>query len=56
MIRSWKLETHQPRTVEEFTRAVYRAEGMDPEQSDRRVYRQVESAVAAAFEGQTRSK
>jgi hypothetical protein len=30
MIRSWKLETHQPRTVEEFTRAVYRAEGMDP--------------------------
>ena len=49
---AWKLETHQPRTVEEFTRAVYIAEGMDPDRSDRGVYRQVESVVAAALERQ----
>jgi hypothetical protein len=53
---AWKLETHQPGTVVEFTRAVYIAEGMDPDGPDRGIYRQVESAVAAAFERQTSSK
>jgi hypothetical protein len=53
---AWKLETHQARTVVEFTRAVYIAGGMDPDGSDRGIYRQVESAVAAAFERRAPSK
>ncbi len=45
-----KLCAHPPVTVTEFTVAVFVAEGMDPERSDRYLFRQVQDRVAEAFE------
>jgi hypothetical protein len=49
------LEWNPPRTVEEFTRAVFRAEGLDPALADRKLYDQVRRVVAGAFDGTARS-
>jgi hypothetical protein len=46
-----KLESNPPRTVDAFTRAVFKAEGLDPALADRRLYDQVRRAVALAFDG-----
>jgi hypothetical protein len=46
-----KLESNPPRTVEGFTGAVFRAEGLDPALADRRLYDQVRRVVAGAFDG-----
>jgi hypothetical protein len=50
-----KLESNPPRTIEEFTRAVFHAEGLDPAIADRRLYDQVRGVVAGAFNGTARS-
>jgi hypothetical protein len=50
-----KLESNPPCTIEEFTRAVFYAEGLDPALADRRLYDQVRGVVAGAFNGTTRS-
>jgi hypothetical protein len=50
-----KLELNPPRTVEGFTRAVFRAEGLDPALADRKLYDQVRGVVAGAFDGTARS-
>jgi hypothetical protein len=44
------LEANPPRTIDAFTRAVFRAEGLDPSLADRRLYDQVRTAVALAFD------
>jgi hypothetical protein len=44
------LEANPPRTIDAFTRAVIRAEGLDPSLADRRLYDQVRTAVALAFD------
>jgi hypothetical protein len=46
-----KLEANPPRTIDAFTRAVFKAEGLDPALADRRLYDQVQRAVALAFNG-----
>jgi hypothetical protein len=46
-----QLESNPPRTVEGFTGAVFRAEGLDPALADRRLYDQVRRVVAGAFDG-----
>jgi hypothetical protein len=50
-----KLESNPPRTVEEFTRAVFHAEGLDPVLAERRLYDQVRRVVAGAFDGAAQS-
>ena len=45
-----ELETNPPTDIDVFTRAVFTAEGMDPELVDRQDYRAVRAVVAAAFE------
>ncbi len=48
-----KLESNPPRTIDAFTRAVFKAEGLDPALADRRLCDQVRRAVALAFDGIT---
>jgi len=50
-----KLESNPPRTVDGFTGAVFRAEGLDPALADRRLYDQVRRAAAGAFDGTAQS-
>ena len=50
-----KLESNPPRAVEEFTRVVFLAEGLDPALADRRLYDQVRRVVAGAFNGTAQS-
>jgi len=50
-----KLELNPPRTVERFTGAIFRAEGLDPALADRNLYDQVRKAVAHAFDGSAQS-
>jgi hypothetical protein len=45
------LESNPPRGIDAFTRAVFKAEGLDPALADRRLYDQVRRAVALAFDG-----
>jgi hypothetical protein len=45
-----KLESNPPSTVEAFTDAVFRAEGLDPALADRKLYDQVRKVVAGAFD------
>jgi hypothetical protein len=45
------LEANPPRTIDAFTRAVFKAEGLNPAHADRRLYDQVRTAVALAFDG-----
>jgi hypothetical protein len=52
---SEKLELNPPRTVEGFTGAVFRAEGLDPALADRKLYDQIRKVVAHAFDGSARS-
>jgi hypothetical protein len=44
------LESDPPRGIDAFTRAVFKAEGLDPAIADRRLYDQVRRAVALAFD------
>jgi hypothetical protein len=46
-----KFESNPPRTIDAFTRAVFKAEGLDPALTDRRLYDQARRAVALAFNG-----
>jgi hypothetical protein len=46
-----KFETYPPRTIEAFACAVFDAEGLDPALVDRKLYTQVRTVVATAFEG-----
>jgi hypothetical protein len=46
-----KFETDPPRSIEAFTRAVFEAEGMHPDHADRKLYAQVSTVVAKAFQG-----
>jgi hypothetical protein len=39
--------------VRSFVDRIFRAEGLDPETADRRLYRQVRDTVAAAFDAMT---
>ena len=50
-----KLESNPPRTVEEFTRAIFHAEGLDPVVAERKLYDQVRMVVAGAFDGAAES-
>jgi hypothetical protein len=50
-----RLESNPPRTVEAFTDALFRAEGLDPALADRRLYDQVRRVVAGAFDGTAQS-
>jgi len=43
-------EANPPRTIDAFTRAVFTSEGLDPSLADRRLYDQVRTAVALAFD------
>jgi hypothetical protein len=43
------LRTNPPRHPDDFTRAVFLAEGLDPATADRHLYRQVRDAVRTAF-------
>lgn len=45
-----KLLENPPATIDDFTNAVFRAEGLNPEQVERRLYKQVRNKVAEAFE------
>ena len=45
------LKANPPRNPEDFTHAVFRAEGLDPATADRHLYRQVRDAVKASFDG-----
>jgi hypothetical protein len=45
-----QLEAHPPRELESFTRAVFTAEGMDPDLADKQLYRLVRAVIAKAFE------
>jgi hypothetical protein len=44
-----RMETSPPRDIEEFTRAVFVAEGLDPVTSDRHHFNQVREIVTQAF-------
>ena len=44
-----RLTEAPPPDVQQFTAAVFIAEGLDPSTADRRVYRQVKALVAEAF-------
>jgi hypothetical protein len=44
-----RLAEDPPSGIDEFTAAVFIAEGLDPSTADRRVYRQVKAIVADAF-------
>ena len=48
--RENKLIENPPATIEDFTDAVFRAEGLNPEHAERQLYRQVRDKVAEAFE------
>jgi hypothetical protein len=50
-----ELESNPPRTIEGFTHAVFRAEGLDPALADRKLYDQVRRVVSGAFDGTARS-
>ena len=45
-----ELIAKPPDTVDEFTREVFRLEGLDPDVVDRHLFREVRNYVAAAFE------
>ena len=45
-----RLESTPPRDVDDFTDAVFAAEGLDPEFCDRRLRRQVRAVVESYFE------
>ena len=45
-----KLIETPPNTVEAFTDAVFLAEGLDPQNADRHLYRQVRDKVAETFQ------
>jgi hypothetical protein len=49
------FESDPPRTVETFTNAIFLAEGLSPDLSDRMLYAQVRAVVAAAFERAARN-
>ena len=44
-----RLRADPPQTVDEFTNAVFAAEGLIPDYADRRIYRQVREAVELTF-------
>lgn len=44
-----QLVISPPQDVYEFTAAVFRAEGLDPDTADRQLYRDVRDMVANAF-------
>jgi len=44
------LRTNPPDDVGTFTNAVFLAEGLDPETSDRHLYRQVRDSIRIAFQ------
>ena len=44
------LKGQPPASAEEFTDAVFSAEGLDPTTADRKLYRQVKAMVAKAFQ------
>lgn len=44
-----RLQSCLPATAQEFTRAVYEAEGLNPDACDSSLYRQVLKVVAAAY-------
>jgi len=46
-----QLTEDPPAGVDQFTAAVFLAEGLDPSTADRRIYRQVKAIVADAFRG-----
>jgi len=50
-----RLCTCPPSSVESFTDAVFRAEGMDPDVADRHLHRQVRDFVRSAFEDEQAS-
>jgi hypothetical protein len=45
-----RLQGQPPTDADEFTAAVFSAEGLDPTTADRKLYRQVRAAVAKAFQ------
>jgi hypothetical protein len=45
-----KFESNPPRTIDAFTRAVFEAEGLDPDIANRSMYDQVTRIVTAAFD------
>jgi hypothetical protein len=45
-----RLIKNPPKTIDDFTDAVFRAEGLNPEYAERHLYRQVRNKVAEAFE------
>ena len=51
-----RLEANPPSDIDGFTRAVFVAEGMNPDTAERKIYRQVRHIVAAAFERAASSK
>ncbi len=44
-----KIGADPPRDVKAFTEAVFKAEGLDPDVAERRLWRQVRDVVAEAF-------
>jgi len=46
-----KFESNPPRTIEAFTRAVFKAEGLKSALTDRGLYDKVRRVVAMAFDG-----
>jgi hypothetical protein len=44
-----RLQQAPPATADDFTLAVFLAEGLDPSTADRTLYRKVQAAIAAAF-------
>ena len=47
-----RLIENPPKTIDDFTDAVFRAEGLNPQYAERHLYRQVRDKVAEAFEKQ----
>ena len=45
-----RLIENPPATIDEFTDAVFRLEGLDPQNAERHLYRQVRDKIAQAFE------
>jgi hypothetical protein len=45
-----RFRTHPPTDVKKFTNQVFRAEGLEPERADTKLWRQVRDLVAEAFE------
>jgi hypothetical protein len=45
-----RLIENPPETIDDFTDAVFRAEGLNPQYAERHLYRQVRDKVAEAFE------